>query len=55
MAEDQPKRTKQDLALLQALPLYLKIPMTVRRLRDWIDYYGEDGRGIYPAQSWYWF
>ena len=19
------------------------------------DYYGEDGRGIYPAQSWYWF
>ena len=42
-SDDQPKRTKKDLQLLQALPLYLKIPMTVRRLRDWIDYYGEDG------------
>ena len=49
MAEDQPKRTKKDLALLQALPLYLKIPMTVRRLRDWIDYYGESG--VYLAWS----
>lgn len=40
---DEHVRTKQDLKILQALPLELKIPMTVRRLRDWITYYGEDG------------
>lgn len=42
-------RTKQELQILQALPLYLKIPMTVRRLRDWITYYGE--HGVYLSWS----
>lgn len=36
-------RTKDDLRILQALPLDIKIRMTVRRLMDWISYYGEDG------------
>lgn len=36
-------RTKYDLRILQALPLSIKIRMTVRRLMDWISYYGEDG------------
>lgn len=36
-------RTKYDLRILQALPLSTKIRMTVRRLMDWISYYGEDG------------
>ena len=35
--------TDGDLRILQALPLDLKIPMSMRRLRDWINYYGEEG------------
>ena len=36
-------RTDVDLRMLQALPLDLKIPMSMRRLRDWINYYGVEG------------
>lgn len=28
---------------MQALPLYLKVKLTKRRIRDWINEYGEDG------------
>ena len=37
------KHTMDDLRLMQALPLDIKIAMTKRRIRDWINYYGEDG------------
>lgn len=37
------KHTMEDLRLMQALPLDIKIAMTKRRIRDWINYYGEDG------------
>ena len=36
-------RTKDDLKILQALPLELKIKLTQRRIRDWVKEYGEDG------------
>lgn len=36
-------RSDVDLRMLQALPLDLKIPMSMRRLRDWVDYYGVEG------------
>ena len=36
-------RTKDDLRQLQALPLELKIPLTKRRIRDWVREYGSDG------------
>lgn len=42
-------RTKDDLRQLQALPFDLKISLTVRRLRDWIGYYGE--QGVYLSWS----
>ena len=32
-----------DLKMLQALPLELKISLSMRRLRDWIGYYGVEG------------
>ena len=28
---------------MQALPLELKIKMTERRIREWVDHWGEDG------------
>lgn len=37
------KRTVAGLQQLQALPLELKIKMTKQRIRDWVEYYGEDG------------
>lgn len=37
------KHTMQDLYMYQALPLNLKIAMTKRRIRDWINTYGESG------------
>lgn len=37
------KHTIQDLQQLQALPLSAKVRMTMRRIRGWIDYYGENG------------
>ena len=35
--------TKEDLAYLQKLPLYLKVMMTKARIREWVSHYGEDG------------
>ena len=28
---------------MQSLPLELKVRMTERRIRDWVEYWGEDG------------
>lgn len=36
-------RTIQDLKMLQALPLNLKIPMTKARIRQWVNEFGEEG------------
>ena len=36
-------RTKDDLRMYQALPLDLKIGLTQRRIRDWVNYYGSNG------------
>lgn len=36
-------RTDGDLRILQALPLDIKIQLSKRRLRDWINYYGVEG------------
>jgi len=35
--------TKDDLKMMQALPLSLKIRMTQQRIRDWVREFGEDG------------
>ena len=32
-----------DLHQMQTLPLSIKIRMTQRRIREWVDYYGADG------------
>ena len=36
-------RTKDDLRQFQALPLDLKISLTQRRVRDWVNYWGTSG------------
>lgn len=36
-------RTRDDLRILQALPLDLKIAMTKQRIHQWIRHYGQDG------------
>lgn len=36
-------RTRQDLQMLQALPLDLKISMTKARIRQWVNEFGEEG------------
>lgn len=36
-------RTKEDLRQYQALPLDLKISLTQRRIRDWVNYWGTSG------------
>lgn len=36
-------RTKDDLRQYQALPLDLKISLTQRRIRDWVNYWGTNG------------
>ena len=36
-------RTKQDLQMLQALPLNLKTSMTKARIRQWVNEFGEEG------------
>lgn len=41
--------TIEELKQKQGLPLDIKIKMTKQRIRDWIDYYGEDG--VYVAFS----
>lgn len=37
------QHTIQDLHQMQALPLNLKVRMTERRLREWVDAFGVDG------------
>lgn len=37
------KHTMSDLYLMQAAPLSVKIKMTARRIRDWVDEFGQDG------------
>lgn len=37
------KRTRQDLIMLQALPLEIKLLKTRQRIREWVNEYGEDG------------
>lgn len=34
--------SKEELQMLQALPLEIKVMKTQQRIREWIDYYGED-------------
>lgn len=41
--------TENDLRVMQSLPLNIKIRMSKRRIRDWIEYYGEEG--VYIAWS----
>ena len=35
--------TISDLYQMQSLPLEIKVRMTQRRIRDWVEYWGEDG------------
>ena len=35
--------TANDLKIMQSLPLDIKIRMSKRRIRDWFDFYGEEG------------
>lgn len=35
--------SKDELKLLQALPLDMKIVRTQQRIREWVEYYGENG------------
>lgn len=37
------KHTKDELYMMQALPLSVKVRMTETRIRQWVQYYGEDG------------
>lgn len=37
------ERTKNDLAMLQALPLEVKVRKTQNRIREWVEYFGVDG------------
>ena len=41
--------TKNELRMLQALPLELKVMRTKQRIREWVNYYGVDG--IYVSFS----
>ena len=43
MENEQIKRTRADMKVLQGLPLDIKILMTRERIRAWIDEYGEEG------------
>ena len=36
-------RTIDELHMLQALPLRVKVEKTKQRIKEWVDYYGEDG------------
>ena len=36
-------RTKEDLKMLQSLPLEIKVLKTQQRIREWVDYYGTNG------------
>ena len=41
--------TKDDLKYFQAMPLDLKIPFTMQRIREWVTWFG--GNGVYVAFS----
>ena len=43
MKETSNKHTMDDLHMMQAAPLSVKIRMTERRIRDWVDEYGING------------
>ena len=43
------KHTIGDLHQMQSLPLAAKIQMTERRIREWVEHYGEDG--VYISYS----
>ena len=43
------KHTMSDLHQMQSLQLSIKIRMTQRHIREWVDYYGADG--VYIAFS----
>ena len=43
MAPSHDRHTISDLYQMQSLPLELKVRMTERRIRDWVEYWGEDG------------
>ena len=43
MAPKHDRHTISDLYQMQSLPLELKVRMTERRIRDWVEYWGEDG------------
>lgn len=34
--------TSEELRMLQALPLDLKVARTKQRIREWVDYWGKD-------------
>ena len=36
-------RTREELAQMQRLPLKIKVLKTKQRIREWVDFYGEDG------------
>ena len=36
-------RSIEELHMLQALPLRVKVEKTKQRIKEWVDYYGEDG------------
>lgn len=38
--------SKEELRMLQALPLELKIEKTKARIREWVNYYGVDGVAV---------
>ena len=39
----EPQHTAEDLKMMQALPLDLKIRLTQDRIKAWVNYYGVDG------------
>lgn len=38
--------SKEELQMLQALPLEIKIMKTQQRIREWVQYYGENGVAV---------
>ena len=46
------ERTKNELAMLQALPLDVKVRKTQNRIREWVDEFGTSGGGEYVDGVW---
>ena len=38
--------SKEELRMLQALPLEIKVMKTKQRIREWVEYYGVDGVAV---------